>query len=255
VTVAAADKCLWSMRPGSPTGPVILFLPHSGAAAQSFAGWRDEFDLEVGLVAAQYPGRASRASEPLPAGVTDVVDDIVDRLDQFEGRPLHVFGHSLGAYVGFELSFRLAEGGRAPASLIVSGAPPVHLRRGPARSPRNMSEAEMWEEIERYGADLTELMEHPDLATRFLSVCRADMAMAAEYRFGSDRRVLEIPMLILGGSDDPTVSATLLPRWAELTDGPSVCHVLAGGHFYFEDQLDAVAALVASNVNTPNHPR
>ncbi len=251
MTTTSETKYLWRLRPGSPSGPAILLLPHSGASAQSFANWRGAFESDVEIVAAQYPGRANRVSEPLPLSVAEVADEIATALVLFEGRTLHVFGHSLGAYVGFELSWRLANGGHAPASLIVSGAPPLHLKRPRQPSPRILSDADMWQEIERYGADLTDLMKHPDLSTRFLSVCRADMAMAAEYRYGSDLRRLSMPMLVLGGSEDPIVPVSSLPRWADLTTGRCDCRHLPGGHFYFEDDLDAVVGLITRHMNPP----
>lgn len=249
MTVAAETRCLWHVRPSAEAEATLLLLPHSGAAAQNFAGWREAFGPEVELIAAQYPGRASRASEPLPMSVREAADEIAAAVAPLGNRPLHIFGHSLGAFVGFELAWRLTESRRAPASLIVSGAPPLHLERPEQPSPRTMSDAEMWREIERYGADLASLMRYPDLAARFLGVCRADMAMATEYRFGPEARRLSVPMLAMGGREDPIVPATVLPRWAELTTGPCECQNLPGGHFYFEDELDAAVALIARHLD------
>jgi surfactin synthase thioesterase subunit len=252
VTTTSESKCLWQVQSGSLSGAAVLLLPHSGASAQNFVRWRGAFGPDVELVAAQYPGRASRTSEPLPLSVTEVVDEIAAELAPFEDRPLHVFGHSLGAYVGFELAWRLASSGQPPMTLIVSGAPPLHLERPARPSPRTMSDAAMWEEIDRYGADLTDLRKYPDLAIPFLKVCRGDMAMADEYRYGTKRRRLAVPMLVLGGEDDPIAPASLLPRWAELAAGRCSCYPLTGGHFYFEDDLDAVVTLIARHMDQPS---
>lgn len=249
MTATLDTRCIWQVQSGSPSRQTILLLPHSGASAQNFVNWRGAFRTDVELVAAQYAGRASRVSEPLPQSVAEVAEEIAAALARFGDRPFHVFGHSLGGYVGFELSWRLADHGHAPASLIVSGAPPLHLKGPPQQSPRSMSDAAMWVEIERYGSDLTDLRKYPDLSAPFLSVCRADMAMAAEYRYGADRRRLGIPMLVLGGRDDPVVPPSLLPRWSELTAGHCDCHTLPGGHFYFEDDLGAVAALISRHMD------
>jgi hypothetical protein len=114
VTVAAADCASGRYGRGAPRGwdPVVAAL--LGRRPRNFAGWREEFGPQMGLIAAQYPGRASPASEPLAASETEVVDELAGRVEQFEGWPLHVFGHSLADELDREgLARRVGSDGRA----------------------------------------------------------------------------------------------------------------------------------------------
>lgn len=227
---------LWEPRPRPPrTSATLVVLPHSGAMAQAYANWAAWFSDDIHLVAAQYPGRGHRFSEEHATDLTEIAGPLAAALAREPG-PLFVFGHSLGGLVGFEVCWRLQRMGRGPDGFFPSATPAAHQ----SHSLRAPSEAELVAQLlDRGGMDRVAL-EDPDLLELVLRTCLADWAMTASYRYGTERRLLECPVVAFGGAEDSAVPRALLGGWAELTTGPSEMHVLDGGHFYFDGQMDAL---------------
>src|SRR5690606_16287675 len=127
----------WIIRFQSrPDARVRLFcLPHAGVGASAYRTWHTGLGPEVEVCAVQPPGRESRFREPPYRRLVDLADAVADAIAPETDRPYALFGHSMGAWVAFEVARRL-DGRRAgPACLIVSGrrspqseaeAPPIH---------------------------------------------------------------------------------------------------------------------------------
>ncbi|PRC61946.1 thioesterase, partial [Mycobacterium sp. ITM-2017-0098] len=56
----------------------------------------------------QYPRRGDRLADPAPATLADLAAEMLDAADWSRLGPLRLFGHCMGALVGFEFA-RLAE--------------------------------------------------------------------------------------------------------------------------------------------------
>lgn len=237
VPADAALTWLWDLRPASSrTVATLVLLPHSGAMAQAYARWAPWFSDDIRLVAAQYPGRGSRFREEHATDINELANPLAAILAGDPG-PLFVFGHSLGGLVGFEVCWQLQRMGRGPDGFFPSATPAAHQ----SDALRVPSDAELVEQLlDRGGMDRVAL-EDPDLLDLVLVACRADWDMTAAYRYGSERRLLRCPIVAFGGAEDSAVPGELLGGWAELTAGAADVHVLEGGHFYFDDQLDTVA--------------
>jgi surfactin synthase thioesterase subunit len=75
----------------------------------------------VDVVAIQYPGRQDRRTEQPISDLMVLADRIHAILRQQPELPLTLFGHSLGAAVGFEVARRLEAENHGPVRLFASG--------------------------------------------------------------------------------------------------------------------------------------
>lgn len=242
---SSADK--W-IRPLSrnPQARLRLFcLPFAGGGTSAYRPWVRQLPPEVDTYAVCLPGREDRIREtpftrmePLIAALTDVLLPFLDR-------PYVLYGHSLGAVIGFELAHALLRAGaREPVRLVFSGrgapdgpAPQslTHLADGPFISALN----------QRYGGIPQALLNEPELLALFVPVLRADLGILEHYTCRS-REPLPYALTVVGGSSDPMVPAAALNDWQRHTRGPFAVHFLEGEHFFIQsNQARWIAFLTA----------
>jgi surfactin synthase thioesterase subunit len=108
----------------------LCCLGHAGSDASAFYPWARELPADVDLCVVQLPGRENRLGEPALTRMGPLVDGLARAMSPLLGVPYALFGHSMGATVGFELARALRrKGAPGPVRLFTAG------RRAPARSP------------------------------------------------------------------------------------------------------------------------
>ncbi|MFI7547029.1 thioesterase II family protein [Actinoplanes sp. NPDC049599] len=230
-------------RAGPADTPVLVLLPPAGGSAQSFAGWQHRLPPHLDLVAAQYPGRGSRRREPLPGTVAGMAAELAVTLCARTG-PVHIFGHSLGALVGYELCWQLQNARRAPATFVASAAVPPHRRAVFGSRLTDALTGDLATLLAGAHTLSAAVEREPRLLRRREPIYRADFAAAHSYIYGTAQRLLRTPLVAVGGAQDPLVPVNELVRWPELAAGPSTVHTLPGGHFYYLDSMSGLMALI-----------
>jgi surfactin synthase thioesterase subunit len=237
--VRERQKWLWEPRPVTGRArATLVVLPHAGGLAQGYAKWARSFPEEVRVLAAQYPGRGPRCGEPPARSVGALAEPLAEALAEED--ELHVFGHSLGAMLGFEVCWLLARMGRPVRAFYPSAAPASHTHPEPAPDLAEPTDAELVEALVERGGMARSALDHPELLELVLESCRADREITLSYRYGGKRRVLDSPVIAFGGTTDVAVAPMDMARWPELTSGRAEVHLLHGGHFYVNDHMDTV---------------
>src|SRR5689334_4415091 len=80
----------------------LFCFPYAGGTAAIFRSWADSLPPNIDMWAVELPGRATRRLEPASARIGDLVPPIAAALRSAIDRPFAVFGHSMGAILGFE---------------------------------------------------------------------------------------------------------------------------------------------------------
>jgi surfactin synthase thioesterase subunit len=231
----------------APGSPRLLCLPHAGGAASFFFPIARAMAPEVDVLAVQYPGRQDRRMEPPFGSVVALADALFDALGPDDGTPLSLFGHSMGAVVGFELARRLEAGGR-PATVLFASA-----RRGPTlplgEAVHQRGDAGIIAELRRLnGTELT-LLENDELLRMIMPAARADFRAVETYRPAPDSRV-NCPIVAMVGDKDPAVPVAEAEAWSEVTDGPFELLVHPGGHFYLLAGLNTVTGEIVKRLRS-----
>ncbi|BBZ51903.1 thioesterase [Mycobacterium heidelbergense] len=222
-------------------GATVLF-PHAGAAAASYrtlatalaAGGGDTYVV-------QYPQRADRLRDPAPHTVHDLADGLFGAGPWHRVAPLRLFGHSMGAVVAFEFA-RIAEArGARVHKLWVSAGPAPCAIAGMPELPT--TDHGLLADIADLGGTDPELLADDEFAELLTTAVRADYRAFNRYAPGPGVRI-RADIHVLGGRDDHRVDADALRRWHDHTEGAFGLSFYDGGHFYVNDHIDAVAALV-----------
>ncbi|MEU5959093.1 alpha/beta fold hydrolase [Streptomyces sp. NPDC047525] len=199
----------------------LICFPHAGAGASVYRRWLPHVPRDHELWAVQYPGREDRVAEPSPPDLSSLARHVAFALQWTADKPYVLFGHSMGAVLAHETCRHVALLGLpAPRRLVVSGsAPPASA--GAACRAEAGTPPEWLDEREAPGAETT------TLATQALD---ADIDLLSRHR-PTEAPALDVPLVTLRGTDDPSVPPDAADGWQALTTGKAESVLLEGGHF------------------------
>ncbi len=217
----------------------LVCLPFAGGGSAVFHRWRPFVPSEIDLVPLALPGRESRIGEPLATDLRQFAGQLADDLRPILDRPYALLGHSLGAWLAFELARELRRrADHPPLALIVAACPPPH-NSSMGRSLHRLPDEELLAEVaRRFDGIAPAVRNNPELLQLLLPVLRADMQMAETYQY-VEESPLEVEMLALGGTEDPAVSPARLAEWGRHTTKKSMTRLFPGGHFFLFRDDDA----------------
>ncbi|GIF08258.1 thioesterase II family protein [Actinoplanes siamensis] len=256
MTAAQAGVGRWIRRyqPAATGAPRLLCLPHAGGSASFFVPTARSLAPDVEVLAAQYPGRQDRRFEPCAGSIAELVDGLVEELEPYLDQPLSIFGHSMGAVIGFELAGRLErEYDHSPEILFVSG------RRAPSclRDERVhvAGDDAIIAEVERLSGTDSRILGDEDMVRMVLPALRADYRAIERYRMSSTTAGLRCPIAVLTGDADPQVRLHEAEAWRGHTGGPFDLQLYPGGHFYLTSQAGAVLAYLRERLTARSDQR
>ncbi|MFI7445013.1 thioesterase II family protein [Nonomuraea indica] len=246
--MTAPDLDLWLRRfhPGPGAGPLLALFPHAGGSATYFHGLSALLAPALDVVAVQYPGRQERRGEPAVEDVHALADQITAVLTAAAaGRPVALFGHSMGASVGYETCLRLQSGGVEVVRLFASG------RRAPSRRrrevPGGQDDESLLAEIRTLSGTDARLFDDPDVVQMILPALRADYRAIEAYAWRPGD-LLSCPVTALVGDADPRVGEDDARAWAGHTTGGFELVTFTGGHFYLAEHTEEVAKAIVGRL-------
>lgn len=230
-------------RPVARPRARLLCFPHAGGSGTLFHPWPPLLDADVEVVAVQLPGRATRRQERPYRRMVHLIPALVEVVRPRLDIPYVIFGHSLGAVVGFELVRALRRAGATlPASLFVSGRVAPQLDRD-TRPIHHLPQAAFLRALEdRYGvADRT--LRDPEMAAMLYPSLQADMEILETWTYAPDEP-LAVPITASGGLRDHLAPRDALDAWREQTVASFALHLFAGDHFYLVNDRAPLLGLV-----------
>ncbi|MCC7361305.1 MAG: thioesterase [Anaerolineales bacterium] len=220
----------------------LLCLPFAGGAASLFRAWPDSLPPEVEVWPIQLPGRETRLREQ-PLGRMDaLVTALAEALRPALDLPLAIFGHSMGALVGFELARALAAQGAAPTHLFISAMRAPQL---PDRQVRiaALPDPEFIEALRRLKGTPEPVLQNAELMDLLLPALRADFALVESYAYAAGAP-LACPIAAFGGQQDERARPEELQAWATQTTAGFQWQLVPGDHFFIRGAPQPVLAVV-----------
>jgi surfactin synthase thioesterase subunit len=155
-----------------------------------------------------------------------------------------VYGHSLGAMIGFEFARLMAHLGRPPDHLFVGACRPPD-----AALDRPFLHDAPDDAILGYLRDMDgtpdTLIADASLRTSVLAAVRADLEAWETYRF-VESGPIAVPITAIAGTTDRSESPAEMRGWARHTSGAFRLATVPGGHFFLRDARDEALAIIAA---------
>lgn len=239
-------KSKWFVTPkANPDAKLRLHcFPYSAGNASTYTSWVEHLSEDIELVAIQPPGRARRMGEAAYTSMADLIAGLCAEIEPWLDKPYVIFGHSLGSRVGFELIHQaLQRQWRMPEHFIASGSNAPHICRKHKRIYQ-LEQAEFIAGLKQFSpTTATEIFDNENLLKLFMPMMRADFTIADTY-FREVGEPLDIPVSVFCGSTDTDAPEHEMSTWQAHFTQPLNCDVFEGGHFFIEDNSEAVVARV-----------
>lgn len=217
----------------------IFCLPFAGGGATMYRTWAQYLPESVEVCAIQPPGRESRLRDPLITKMSELVKAIAEAIEGELDKPFIIFGHSLGALVGFELTKLLRRKGLPlPLLLAVSGHAAPHTS---SQNPilHEMSDTELVQTLRKYNGTPEEVLSNSELLGLFLPTIRADFKVLETHLYKPEPP-LDLPISAFAGHQDPRVALEELKAWRFQTSSKFTSRVFSGGHFFIHSEHLAI---------------
>lgn len=228
-------------RPAPDASVRLVCLPHAGGSASFYFPVARELSPRVEVLAVQYPGRQDRRTEPAVTDLHALADRIAGALGPWTDRPYALFGHSMGAVLGFEVARRMEAAGSGPTELFVSGRRAPCVDRTDEWHPQ--TDEEVVAEIRKLNGTGSSLLDDEETLGMILPALRSDYRAVRGYRYRPGP-ALDCPVTAFTGDRDPRARVEEVRAWENHTRSGFGLRVLPGGHFFLVDQQGEVLRTV-----------
>ncbi|MGK3205784.1 thioesterase II family protein [Amycolatopsis sp. MEPSY49] len=226
----------------------LVCLPHAGGSATAYFAFSRAAAaaaLDADVVAVQYPGRQDRLGERCFDDVGAMADAIADDLGPWFDRPVALFGHSMGATLGYEVARRLEARGAELLGLFASACRAPSQQR--IEYVHQRDDDGLIAALKELSGTDSAVLGDDELLRMVLPAVRGDYTAVETYRHRPGTE-LACPIQVLVGDDDPVTELAEADAWRAHTTGGCGVEVYPGGHFYLNAQLDGVLAVVAARL-------
>lgn len=209
----------------------LFLLPYAGANKYSYKFLESSFPPNIQIHALELPGRGRRFTESLLTNLKDGAKDIYDQMEPYFHEPYAIFGHSMGAVLGYMVTRKiLASGFSPPIQLFCSGRSSLW-----STNPEpwyELPSADFWNKIIELGGLPDSSQINDEMKVLFEPILRADFRMIQSVE--KEPRTLEpidIPITVVLGKEDKLTQNQ--STWQQQTTACVDIHYMEGGHFYF----------------------
>jgi medium-chain acyl-[acyl-carrier-protein] hydrolase len=225
----------------------LICLPYAGGSAAIYRDWSLLLAPRIEVLAIELPGHGRRRDEEPFTAVSPLVDALASALLPDLNKPFAIFGHSMGALLGYELARRLyIHVGLQPRRLIVSGNTAPGIKTS-SQIVHNLPDKEFIAELARLNGTPGELLGNAELMQLALPLLRADFHLNETYQH-RPFPILTCPVSAYGGMSDDDVSADALAAWKHVTRGPFIATMFEGDHFFIHTATTLILQQIESDL-------
>lgn len=209
----------------------FLLFPFAGGNKYSYQRF---IQNKPNFCVIEYPGRGGRMSESLLSEVDLVVENIIVQIENMIKNDYVIYGHSMGALVGYLLCHKIQELGLPkPIKLVVSGIKAPSIKRGKLIS--HLPDDLFWEEVIKIGGISDELQNYPELVEFYIPILKADFTVVENYEYVKKEK-LTIPIDVFYGSEEAEEEE--MQGWKDETTANVNITQMEGNHFFIFDHID-----------------
>ncbi|HVU94507.1 MAG TPA: alpha/beta fold hydrolase [Puia sp.] len=233
--------------------PLMIALPYAGGSAYAYKAFEPYIGESVRMICPELPGRASRLLEPFLLSANAMTEDLFDHCHSLFQKPYILFGHSMGALLGYLLAKKALQNGYPPPRHLLltgRGAPSVPPRKAP-RYP--LPKKEFYATLKELGGIQDDMLNNTAYMSFFEPLLRADFQVVETYTHAAST-LLPIPITLVTGEDEDILPEEIA-AWQEESQYPIHRFSLPGNHFFLFDHPKEFGNIIHRIINHPFHER
>jgi medium-chain acyl-[acyl-carrier-protein] hydrolase len=227
----------FSNPPAEPVARLICF-PYAGGGASAYRKWQTLLGSDIEVCPVQLPGREGRFGEEAYTDIEALMTAMVPELRPLFDRPVFLFGYSMGAAIAYKVASYCSKNEvQVDLRGLICCARQAPARESSHDALRDLSDDEFLEHIVSLGGATELNFQHAELRRIAVRLLRSDFLLSASVVEPHDK-VIDVPLTVIGGANDKTVSVVELEEWRRVTNRRYRRVVLPGGHFFVNEDRD-----------------
>ena len=222
--------------------PDLFLLHFAGGNMYSFNFMKSLLENDFNFIPLELPGRGKRIREDLLFDSTKAVDDIVTQiLDKLSSNEFVIYGHSMGANLGFLVISKLEQLNKWPVCFVASGNPGPNIKSLTKRYqlPKN----EFIKELKLLGGIDDEIIKNDELFNFFEPLLRADFEIVEK---NDPNHFIDIkiysPIYAYMGLDE--TYSNDIENWKNFTHKTFDYKLFDGNHFFIYNFPSEMAEII-----------
>lgn len=221
--------------------PDLFLLHYAGGNIYSFNFIKPYLKRYYNLIPLELPGRGKRIREKLLFDEDLAVEDILNQmLNHLSDNPFLVWGHSMGAKLGFLVINELEKRKLAPLGFLATGNPGPNIKSGTQRY--DLPKQEFISELKTLGGIGDEVIENEDLFNFFEPIIRADFEIVEKESSLSNNVKISTPIFACMGDEEEHCDK--IENWQQYTTNRITSRLLKGNHFFIYDHVEEIVKLI-----------
>lgn len=219
-----------------------LFLIHfAGGNCYSYQFLQKKLSLYFDFIPLELPGRGKRMGENLLTSKQLAAQDIVLQIQKLRthGRNYVIYGHSMGALLGYEAACLMEEQNDAPMCLITSGNAGPEIEYLPKRY--DLPTEKFKDELKKLGGIPDEVLNSDELFHFFEPILKADFHIVEEDDI-PEKRKINIPIYVCMGEEEDKVEK--ISNWKNYTSQCIQTKILKGNHFFIYENKNELSSMI-----------
>lgn len=231
----------------SSSKPQIFLLHYAGGDRNSFRPLIENLQSHFQVETPELPGRGDRMSESFLKNKEEAVADILKQIKSTRQKdtPYLIYGHSMGAILGFEICHALEKEDDVPSYFVPTGYPGPGIKA--STSIAELPKAEFFAEVRKLGGLSDEVMEYEELLDFFEPMLRADFGLLENKNNQTPNIKIQAPVYAIMGKNEKY--ALNIRNWANYTSAGCECQIVNGNHFFINQNFSYLSQVIRNLMN------
>lgn len=228
--------------------PQIFLLHYAGGDRNSFRPLIEELHAHFQIETPELPGRGDRMSEPPLKSKQEAVADVLEQIKRTRLKevPYLIYGHSMGAILGFEICDAMEKEEDAPVHFVATGYPGPGVKD--TAPIAGLPKAEFFAEVRKLGGISDEVMQYEELLDFFEPVLRGDFGLLENTSNQIPNIKIKTPIYAIMGKSEKY--ALNIRNWVNYTEGTCECQIVNGNHFFINQNFNYLSQVIRNLIHT-----